>query len=419
MEEAHAPPEGPCAEKPMKRSPSPVYGALVLSVTALAFCVWVKTGNSFDICFTEGCTLYADASFAGVSLWWFGALAFGLLGFLALLRHAGLGRLLAGLCVAADIFLLALMAFTAPCFNCLVAAGFFLAVYLSFRRACQPAQTISSRVQGRSLLALVWTLFFLFNAGAVLKSFAGVWAVNENLEHAKVHFYFSPSCQACRKGVEALAGKVDVAFLPVAESSRDLARIRIMARELHSGSNILEALAKSEAASEPGLLDYLDRDMLAVKLRVLRNQAHVFHAGSQVVPFVEYLGLPGHLAKAPETRGAASPQARRTYQDASQRAVQPQARATAAPPAQPAGQPQAPQASQTSQTGQAVHAGQPSLAKPAPRRPQASQGGDPSLPFGEGDSGSVAGACRHNAACDDEPDAFGQGQGGAFQRRRP
>ncbi|MBQ1330375.1 MAG: hypothetical protein IIY31_01835, partial [Desulfovibrio sp.] len=93
----------------MKRSPSPVYGALVLSVTALAFCVWVKTGNSFDICFTEGCTLYADASFAGVSLWWFGALAFGLLGFLALLRHAGLGRLLAGLCVAADIFLLALM----------------------------------------------------------------------------------------------------------------------------------------------------------------------------------------------------------------------------------------------------------------------------------------------------------------------
>ncbi|MBO4295626.1 MAG: hypothetical protein J5863_02585 [Desulfovibrio sp.] len=403
----------------MKRSPSPVYGALVLSVAALAFCVWVKTGNSFDICFTEGCTLYADASFAGISLWWFGALAFGLLALLALLRHAGLGHLLAGLCVAADICLLALMAFTAPCFNCLVAAGFFLAVYLSFRRACQPAQTISSRGQGRSLLALLWTLFFLFNAGAVLKSFAGVWAVNENLEHAKVHFYFSPSCPSCRKGVEALAGKVDVAFLPVAESSRDLARIRIMARELHSGSNILEALAKSEAASEPGLLDYLDRDMLAVKFRVLRNQAHVFHAGSQVVPFVEYQGLPGHLAKAAEASSAA----RRPYQRVPQAAVQPQAATAAASPAKPAGQPsvqpQAPQISQTPQAGQAGQPGQSSQAGPAPRRPQASQGGDPSLPFGEGDSGSVAGACRHNAACDDEPDAFGQGQGGAFQRRRP
>ena len=415
MEEAHAPPEGPCAEKPMKRSPSPVYGALVLSVAALAFCVWVKTGNSFDICFTEGCTLYADASIGGVSLWWLGALTFFLLGGLALFRLPGLGRLAAGAALCCDLCLLALMAFTAPCFNCLVAAGFFLAVYLSFRRACQPAQTISSRGQGRSLLALVWTLLFLFNAGAVLKSFAGVWAVNENLEHAKVHFYFSPSCKACRAGVEALAGKVDVAFLPVAESSRDLARIRIMARELHSGSNILEALAKSEAASEPGLLDYLDRDMLAVKFRVLRNQAHVFHAGSQVVPFVEYQGLPGHLAKAAEASSAT----RRPYQRVPQAAVQPQAATAAASPAKPAGQPQAPQISQTPQADQAGQPGQSSQAGPAPRRPQASQGGDPSLPFGEGDSGSVAGACRHNAACDDEPDAFGQGQGGAFQRRRP
>ncbi|MBR4746082.1 MAG: hypothetical protein IK061_01590, partial [Desulfovibrio sp.] len=74
---------------------------------------------------------------------------------------------------------------------------------------------------------------------------------------------------------------------------------------------------------------------------------------------------------------------------------------------------------QTPQAGQAGQPSQSGQAGPAPRRPQASQGGDPSLPFGEGDSGSVAGACRHNAACDDEPDAFGQGQGGAFQRRRP
>lgn len=406
----------------MKQSPSPVYGALVLAAAALAFCLWAKTGKSFDICFTEGCTLYADASIAGISLWWFGALSFALLGLLALLRRAGLGRLLAGICVALDIGLLALMALTAPCFNCLIVAAFFLAVYLSFRRACRPAQTLSARGHGMSLLAIVWTVFFLFNAGAVLKSFAGVWAINENLEHAKVHFFFSPSCTACRKGVEALAGKVDVAFLPVAESPRDLARIRIMARELHSGSNILEALAKSEGAAEPGLLDYLDRDMLAVKFRVLRNQAYVFHAGSPVVPFVEYQGLPTHLAREAAAQATQSWPAGRPAPALAPQALPGQA-ASDGQPSQlgQLGQPAAPVQVQPSlQRVQQPYAGQTGQARPAPRRPQASRGGDPSLPFDGNDAGgSVAGACRHDEACDEGKDAFGQGGDGGFQRRRP
>ena len=45
-------------------------------------------------------------------------------------------------------------------------------------------------------------------------------------------------------------------------------------------------------------------DMLLLRLRMLRNKAHVFMAGSQTVPFFEYHGLPAMLKKNPKQQAS-------------------------------------------------------------------------------------------------------------------
>mgnify|MGYP000972099112 FL=1 len=109
-------------------------GALCLALLAAAFCFWSAAGNDLGLCVTGGCALYQDATVAGVSLWWVGSGVFLLLGLLALLGAAGLGRALSALALLADTALLLLMALTAPCSNCLVVAVFFALLYRSFRK---------------------------------------------------------------------------------------------------------------------------------------------------------------------------------------------------------------------------------------------------------------------------------------------
>ena len=50
----------------------------------------------------------------------------------------------------------------------------------------------------------------------------------------------------------------------------------------------------------------LDRPLL-LRLRMLRNKAHVFMAGSQTVPFFEYHGLPAMLKKGTKQQAGQAP----------------------------------------------------------------------------------------------------------------
>ena len=94
-----------------------------LTLLAAAFCIWVALGNDVNFCATTGCTLYEDFSFFGISLWWIGAGAFGVLALAALFGLARPGAWLAALMVLADCGFLLLMALTAPCVSCLAAAA--------------------------------------------------------------------------------------------------------------------------------------------------------------------------------------------------------------------------------------------------------------------------------------------------------
>lgn len=274
-------------------------GPLLVGVLGAAFCIWSASGNAINLCVTAGCSLFQDAAIAGISMWWFGAAAFTVLCMLSLVGSAGLGTAAAGLCLFLDTLLLLLMLVTVPCVGCLFVALLFALSYMAFRHASAPRD----REPGRSLMLLVWMGFFLVNIGAVVRAEVGTWAMH-GPEDASVHMYFSPSCSVCREGVAALSGRVNVAFYPVAENADDVLSIASMLRALENGNNMNEALKSAQRESAEfaaaGVMERWSPDMLLLRFRLLCNKAHIFAAGGQSVPFLEYHGLPTSLAAKPE-----------------------------------------------------------------------------------------------------------------------
>lgn len=349
----------------MKRSTNILGLPLALSILAFAFCVWIGLGNRIDICVTAGCTLFEDARLAGISMWWYGAAAFAVLGFCSAARYPGAGFAVAWLCLFADALLLTLMIFTAPCINCLVVAVFFLLIFLCMRRADRDTGYLAARKAARSWLVTIWALLFVVNIGAVLKSEVATWSLGSNEKTASVHLFFSPSCSACRQAVEALAGKVDVAYYPVAEYPQDFARIAYMVAAVRKGETVSDAFQKSQSAAPLPLMQEYTPEALLLKFRILRNKAHVYQSGAKVIPFIEYRGLPSQL-----TRNARSEIARLQAEKAR---LEKQLQERSAVQAQPVPD-----------------------AAPAPQQNAApshqESGGDETLPFDSPES-SVSGAC--------------------------
>ncbi len=276
-------------------------GPLLLALLAAAFCVWSALGNEVNLCVTAGCSLYQDSTVAGISLWWIGAALFATLSILALLGAAHWGRTLAALALAVDLALLLIMALTAPCTSCLVAAVFFVLVYMSFRQAAVTRSR--SGKGGRSLLVLVWGLLFIINLGAVARSQATTWPITDNHDSATVRMFFSPSCSSCREGVAILSGHVDVAFYPLAENDGDVYRVAHMIRLLDQGDSMADAMNRSQDVTAPSGMGSWSPDMIWLRFRLLRNKAHVFTSGAQTVPFFEYHGLPAMLVKQAKNSG--------------------------------------------------------------------------------------------------------------------
>lgn len=285
----------------MTKSRAILSGPLLTALIALAFCVWTALGNDVNICITTGCTLYQDFSIFGISLWWYGTAAFTILSFCALFGFSFAGRRLAALFLLGDTALLLLMLLTAPCINCLVVALFFCLSYLFFRNASLP-QTQNGQGSGRSLLIWCWIFFFVINIGAVVRSQMEIWPILDESGEGRARMFFSPSCHYCTEGIDYLSGHVYMAFYPVAENETDIYRIARMIELLDKGLNISEALAKSADFTVPSFFSSLHPKFLLLHFRLLINKAHVFSAGSQGVPFFEYLGLPPEVRKQIENK---------------------------------------------------------------------------------------------------------------------
>lgn len=280
----------------MTKSSSIIFGSFFVAVIAVIFCVWIALGNDVNFCVTTGCTLYQDFSFFGISLWWFGAFAFVVLGICALAGKSGTGRFFAAFFLFCDIFFLALMAVTAPCISCLLAAAFFALSYLSFK----PDKILQKNVQnafGRrySYLLWIWLLFFVVNIGAVARSQFDVWPILDESEDARIKMFFSPSCTYCIDGINILSGNINAAFYPVAENEQDIFKLYKMQNLLKDGMSIAEALKQSADAEILTGFSVFSPKILLLRFRLLRNKAHIFAAGSQMVPFFETHGLPGDI----------------------------------------------------------------------------------------------------------------------------
>ena len=220
-------------------------GALAAALLGMLFCIWTALGNEVAFCVTAGCSLYQGLVIGGLSMWWIGTAAFGVLACLALLGAVPAGHFLAGLTLLGDI----------------------------------------------------WLVLFVVNAGQVVRMQGEVWSISENSDQATVRMFFSPSCSACREGIGILSGSVDVAFCPVAENDADVARVERMLLLLEEGKTLKEAVAACQNVEEPGPWAFLHPGQWGLRLRLQRNRAHIFNAGSRTVPFFEYHGLPAMLKK--------------------------------------------------------------------------------------------------------------------------
>ena len=274
----------------------------MLGLIGLSFCLWVQLSGGKALCLTDGCALFQDFSLAGVSLWSAGSAFFGLTLLLCALRLPKAAGLLAGSALAADLLLMGVMSFTAPCVNCLIVGLLIALTFFSLLR-----ETALHKRARRSLLLLAWALLFTVNAGGILRDASELWSPLPRPEQTSVQVFFSPSCRACQTLAEQASSLPDAAWFPVAEDSRDIWLIRAMAKRIAEGQSLNDAIAGAHK-DIPGLADapdlmalpeyrfsLLKPEMLLLQFRLWKNRSHVLSSGSDRLPFVEFRGLPAFL----------------------------------------------------------------------------------------------------------------------------
>ncbi len=271
---------------------------LLASILGLTFCAWTAYGNAIDICISAGCTVSKELSIGGISLWWFGCAAFAILVVLSFSGRPLLGAVVAGTCLVADVGFLLLMLVTASCLSCLIVAIFFALAYTAFRHTGRKPDEIVSR----SWLIVVWILLMIANIGGMLRENMMPWAV-KSPEKTSVHVYFSPTCPSCLDAVAALSPIETAAFFPISKGEDDIIYLARMQSFLDQGSNPADALAlarESEIAPE----DFGIFSELLLRFRLLVNGAYLARNGIDVVPVIEYKGLPGFLSGAAGVKSA-------------------------------------------------------------------------------------------------------------------
>lgn len=277
---------------------------LIASLMGLGFCLWVALSPALDTnaadCAATGCTLYKDISFAGISLWHIGAVSFAALGLCAIRGYASIAYMASGCMLAGDVLLLALMAFTAPCTNCLMVAALFALTFWLFRKENEYQNTTNTVLSqsanndgptGPSYLLCIWTLFFFANSLAAINERMEAWVIH-GPDNAPMRIYFSPSCPSCREAIRTYATSgTTIAFLPVAEDDADLYAIATLQEELESGKNFFPAFRY--ATNESNVKKDLSWGAyLELQWHLLRNKVRFYASGSTTLPLIQMHGMP-------------------------------------------------------------------------------------------------------------------------------
>ncbi len=265
------------------------FPAALIALFAAGWSLTLALGGGESLCVLSGCELYRDVVLFGLSLWWYGFAGFLGIAATCVLEWRRLALGLAATGVALDCGLLAWMAFSVPCSDCLIAAALFFSIWLTL------LPLISGRQKSAAALSLLWLLLFSPNLVAGVKEFVDPWPlVGENT--APIRIFFSPSCAACRDVVQANATQPPsvTAFYPVAENDDDLLVIRTMGTLLGQGETLPQALAKALAAERvtPDL-----GDRLAWELRAYRNRLTLARLGVDRIPVTVIVGAPNRAAE--------------------------------------------------------------------------------------------------------------------------
>jgi len=274
--------------------------AFGLAVAGFAFCVWNIVDASAVPCLTIGCSMQHSFTLGGISLWWFGAGAFTLLGLCAVTGFAAAGRFFSGIMLAGDCALLLLMAVSATCLGCLVIALLLGAEYALFCRAAPHTGILSAA------LLLIWSACLLMVAGQLVQEAASPWPIASPAHPAQVraHIYFSPSCGACRMLVRGMpdAEAAQIAWFPVAEHEDDIPVVAAMREALARGATLKEAMNAAQEIPPCGRWEKLV--LLPLQIRLWINRGHVLQGGRDALPYVTVYGLPQALLSGQRTRPA-------------------------------------------------------------------------------------------------------------------
>lgn len=287
------------------------HSAIVCALVGGAFSISAALGMTEALCGTMGCALFKTVSIAGINLYWYGAAGFAVLAGLlhAGRRNPGMRRLF-NYCLAAglllDAVLLAILALTAPCLNCIVVAALFgLTAWAAWERGSPWRKVLGG-----------WLLFFT-------AAFAGLGreAVSPQLlvrvpaeEGPALSLYFSPTCPGCKVAMAALLENPEAlshtALYAIAKHEEDTARVQRFINARAQGAPLPDALVDLVGDANATGTPLSTSQRLTIWSMSLRNKLAVLKAGSQTVPFLQST-TPAALLRLP---ASAQEQARETSQ---------------------------------------------------------------------------------------------------------
>lgn len=264
-----------------------------VSVIGLVFSVYnILSTFLFEEACTEHCSVFANFTFMGFSLWWLSTLVFAAILLLSLFGFAYLIRLITAAALFLDLFLFAIMLTTTLCTMCIGAGILFACSYYAVRyenrRPIHPYP--------KTVLLTAWSVLFIALAGSGINAAQNPYPLLES-ENAAANVFFSPSCPACKQLISAEFGNKRISWYPVEENENDIWRIIYMQERLAAGDTLEQAFLKAERdrpEEKIGIFSALDWDYLTMQYAVWKNSAIVKRRTS-VLPYTEVFGTPKTL----------------------------------------------------------------------------------------------------------------------------
>ena len=253
--------------------------SVVFSLIGLSFCLLSAFKMTDMLCITQGCSVYKGLSVAGLSLYWFGSAAFGILLICAMVWNGRYLEGVAALFLILDMVFLVIQILLWPCMQCLIVAMLFGAVMRS--------ATARNRKTWMRWVLTAWFLLFIVNGVSAARESIVPWPLY-GVGTAPVHLYFSPTCPACRAMITGLLTRTDIlthiALYPIAKNGEDVRRIIRLEAELTRGIPLKEALDRCEQTPAGNVI--CDMVYLRTLWKIFKNTSALSRTGVTHIPFL-------------------------------------------------------------------------------------------------------------------------------------